>query len=154
MLSVYPFGSGSLYTASFAVTASHADKVERISYVYTASNAGTVLYPQSGSRAKSVCLITGAEYLKMQISQSFNYVEVCAGACGCDNIGLYYGPTISNACVGNTTIQLFKEPCTDYIYTGNTCASAVAFTGYTRSIIPNTYNYHLNGVYQGNFVCP
>lgn len=78
MLRVYPFGSGSLYTASFATSASYAVSASAIGYVYSASSAATILYPQSGSRGKSVCLITGAEYLVMQANIGLNYVEVCA----------------------------------------------------------------------------
>lgn len=154
MLKVYPFGSGSLYTASFAATASFAISASLLNYAYTSSYAETVLYPRSGSQGKNACLITGAEYLTMQANKLLNYVEVCTGACGCDDIGPYYGPTIAQACNSTNTIGLFRDPCSDYIYTGNTCVSAVAFTGYTRSATPNTYNYHLNGVYQGNFACP
>jgi hypothetical protein len=77
MLAVYPFGTGSLYTASYALSASYAASASTIPYVYTASAAGVVLYPQSGSSGKSVCLITGVEYVKLQVSSSFNYVEVC-----------------------------------------------------------------------------
>ena len=76
MLAVYPFGTGSLYTASYALSASYAASASTIPYVYTASAAGVVLYPQAGPSGKGVCLITGAEYVKLQVSSSFNYVEV------------------------------------------------------------------------------
>jgi hypothetical protein len=62
MLSVYPFASGSLYTASYAISASYAASANFIQYVLSASNAATVLFPQSGSRGKSVCLITTDQY--------------------------------------------------------------------------------------------
>lgn len=62
MLSVYPFGSGSLYTAKHAVTASFAISASLIDYVLTASNAPTVLYPESGALGKSICLLTQAQY--------------------------------------------------------------------------------------------
>lgn len=62
MLSVYPFGSGSLYTAKHAITASYAISASRIQYVVTASNGNTVVYPQSGSRGKSICLLNSEQY--------------------------------------------------------------------------------------------
>lgn len=65
MLSVYPFGSGSLYTAKYATSASFAISASLIDYVLTASNAPTVVFPQSGSRGKSVCLLTTAQYNTM-----------------------------------------------------------------------------------------
>lgn len=74
MLSVYPFGSGSLYNASYAVTASYAVSASFIKYVISASNAATVLYPQSGSRGKSVCLLTKAQYEEMI---ALNKMEIC-----------------------------------------------------------------------------
>ena len=77
MLSVYPFGSGSLYTASYAVTASCAVSASFIKTVISASTAGTVLFPQSGSRGKSVCLISYAEYLALQAGSGSGYVEFC-----------------------------------------------------------------------------
>ena len=77
MLSVYPFGSGSLYTASYAVTASHAISASFIKTVTSASTAGTVLFPQSGSRGKSVCIISAAEYAALQAGKIEGYVEIC-----------------------------------------------------------------------------
>lgn len=77
MLSVYPFGSGSLYTASFAVTSSVMISASMVDYVYSASSAGTVLHPESGSRGKSVCLITYGEYLVLQAQKEAGYVEIC-----------------------------------------------------------------------------
>jgi hypothetical protein len=62
MLSVYPFASGSLYTAGYVVTASQADGVQLIRYVTSASTAATVLYPETGPRGKGVCLLTAAQY--------------------------------------------------------------------------------------------
>lgn len=62
MITVYPFGSASLYTSSYAVTSSFATSASLISYVFTASNAATVLFPESGSRGKSVCLLTPAQF--------------------------------------------------------------------------------------------
>lgn len=77
MLSVYPFGSGSLYTASYAVTASCAVSASFIKSVVSASTAGIVLYPQSGSRGKGVCIITAAQYEILQVGIGDGYVEIC-----------------------------------------------------------------------------
>jgi hypothetical protein len=74
MLSVYPFGSGSLYTASYAITASYAHTASFIKYVTTASNAATVLYPQAGPPGTGVCLLTMAQYQEMI---AFNKREIC-----------------------------------------------------------------------------
>lgn len=65
MLSVYPFASGSLYTAGYAVTASQADNVRLIRYVTSASTANTVLFPETGPRGKGVCLLTPEQYQLM-----------------------------------------------------------------------------------------
>ncbi len=65
MLSVYPFGSGSLYTASYAISSSYAISASFIAYVISASNAATVLYPQAGVRGKSVCLLTKTQFDEM-----------------------------------------------------------------------------------------
>jgi hypothetical protein len=77
MLSVYPFGSGSLYTASYAVSASCAVSASLIRTVVSASAAGIVLFPQSGSRGKSVCIITAAEYDTLRAQSASGYVEFC-----------------------------------------------------------------------------
>lgn len=74
MLSVYPYGSGSLYTASYATTSSFANNVQFIAYVTSASNADTVLLPESGSRGKGICLLTTEQYLLMV---STGRVELC-----------------------------------------------------------------------------
>lgn len=74
MLSVYPYASGSLYNASHAITSSYAIKANYIAYVISSSTATTVLFPQSGSRGKSVCLLTTAQYLEMV---STGKVEIC-----------------------------------------------------------------------------
>lgn len=74
MISVYPFGSGSFYTASYAITSSFASRVARISYVTSASRADTVLFPESGSRGKSICLLTTDQYLLLSSS---GRVETC-----------------------------------------------------------------------------
>lgn len=74
MKSVYPFGSGSLYNAAYTITASYAVSASFIKYVVSASNVTTVLYPQSGSRGKSVCLLTSAQYDEMI---TLNKMEIC-----------------------------------------------------------------------------
>lgn len=71
---LYPFGSGSLYRASYAVTASFATSASLLSYVFTASNAQSVLYPQSGSRGKGVCLLTPAQFTTLVAS---GQLETC-----------------------------------------------------------------------------
>lgn len=62
MISVYPFASGSLYTASYAVSTSFATSASFVEYVFTASNAGTVLFPVSGPPGKGICLLTEAQF--------------------------------------------------------------------------------------------
>lgn len=65
MLKTYPFASGSEFTASFAVTASHTISASSAGdYVITASSAGYVVNPRSGSSATvNMCLITYEQYL-------------------------------------------------------------------------------------------
>lgn len=75
MLSVYPFGSGSLYTASFAITASYAQQTQRYLYVESASVAGKVLYPRPGAMGKGVCLLTTQQYLALKANPS--WLEIC-----------------------------------------------------------------------------
>lgn len=65
MRSVYPYASGSLYTASYATTASFANRVSFIQYVTSASNAQTILFPESGSQGRGICLLTTEQYLLM-----------------------------------------------------------------------------------------
>lgn len=64
MLNVYPFASGSLYTASYAVTASYTTNVLSIGYVPTASYAVEGKGPK-GFRGKDICLITLDQYFKL-----------------------------------------------------------------------------------------
>lgn len=75
MLKIYPFGSGSFYTASNAVTSSFATKASLIAAVFTASQASVVLEPTSGSRGKGVCLISYEDYQRMK--SNFSLLEVC-----------------------------------------------------------------------------
>lgn len=75
MINVYPYASGSLYTASYAITASYSVSASFINYVFTASKADTVLNPRSGSLGLGVCLLTTEQYY--EISGSNTRVEVC-----------------------------------------------------------------------------
>lgn len=66
MIKVYPFASGSEYTASFAISSSFAQNINSLGYVLTASNAATIQSPTSGSPASvNVCLITYDQYLQL-----------------------------------------------------------------------------------------
>lgn len=65
MLKVYPFASGSEYTSSFALTSSYSPSASLIQYVTYADTAKTVLTEVSGSRGKSMALLTWADYQKM-----------------------------------------------------------------------------------------
>jgi hypothetical protein len=77
VLKVYPFATGSEYTASFAVTASHAISASSAGYVATASTAGYIENPRSGSAASvNLCLITYAEYLLL-INNPGTKIERC-----------------------------------------------------------------------------
>lgn len=75
MLSVYPYASGSFYTSSYAISSSYANSAQYIAYVNTASNAATVLNPRSGSRGKSICLISTDMYVLLQTNLSL--IENC-----------------------------------------------------------------------------
>jgi hypothetical protein len=75
MINVYPYGSGSVYIPTHAITASYAESARFIKNVTSASNAGVVLNPRSGSRGKSVCLLTTEQYLL--ISGSVTKIEQC-----------------------------------------------------------------------------
>lgn len=74
MISVYPYASGSFYTASYAITSSFANSAQFIARVTSASNAATVQFPESGSRGKGICLLTIDQYLTMIAT---NRVENC-----------------------------------------------------------------------------
>lgn len=76
MIKVYPFASGSEYTASFAVSSSYAVNVASAGYVYSASKADVVLSPVSGSSAAvNVCLITYNQYLEMLANPGTKYEQ-------------------------------------------------------------------------------
>lgn len=74
--SFYPFASGSQYTASFAVTSSHAISASLLSYVNTASVApqGTI-GPRGLRGANDICLISAEQYFFLRNNPS--YKEVC-----------------------------------------------------------------------------
>jgi len=75
MKNVYPFATGSAYTASFSLTSSFAENAEKIQFAETASNAGIVLNPTSGSDAAvDICIITYQDYLRILSGSHF---EVC-----------------------------------------------------------------------------
>ena len=77
MINVYPFGSGSVYTASFALTSSYAVSASFLNYAISASKAEYVLNPQQGIRGKSVCLITYAEYQDL-LANPLTRIESCS----------------------------------------------------------------------------
>ena len=76
MLQIYPYASGSFYTASFAISSSFATTAQGIDYVLTASIADTVINPTSGSAALiNICLITFEQYQAL-LQTTGNY-EIC-----------------------------------------------------------------------------
>lgn len=74
MLQVFPFGSGSFYTASYAISSSYATNVKSIGYVETSSYAVEGKGPK-GYRGKDICLITLDQYFKLYDTASL--VEIC-----------------------------------------------------------------------------
>ena len=74
MNQVYPYGSGSAYTSSFALRAGWAPAADYIQYTLSSSTADIVLFPESGSRGTSVCLLTYPQYLDMVATGK---VEIC-----------------------------------------------------------------------------
>jgi len=76
MISVYPFGSGSLYTASYAISASYAPSASLYVPVVTASYAGKILYPRSGSTGKGICLLTQAQAIELYASGQTK-IDIC-----------------------------------------------------------------------------
>lgn len=62
MIRVYPFASGSLYTASYALAANYAISASLIDYVPTASVAGVGAGPTGQAASINICLITYNEY--------------------------------------------------------------------------------------------
>jgi len=74
VLQVFPFASGSLYTASFAITSSHALQIGSIGYVPTSSYAVEGKGPK-GFRGKDICLITQDQYFKLY--ETYSLMEDC-----------------------------------------------------------------------------
>lgn len=74
MISVYPFGTGSLYTASYAISASHAISSSFIGYAVSASSATTVITSVQGPVGNGICLLTLAQYWDMVNN---NKLETC-----------------------------------------------------------------------------
>jgi hypothetical protein len=72
---VYPFASGSEYTASYAISSSVAVNVGVVEFVFTSSVAGNVINPISGSPADTdICILSWEEY---QLLLSGSHYEVC-----------------------------------------------------------------------------
>jgi hypothetical protein len=61
-LYMYPFASGSLYVASYAVTSSYATSARLADTATSASTADLILTPRSGSLGTSICLLTTSQY--------------------------------------------------------------------------------------------
>lgn len=74
MLQVFPFSSGSLYTASYAISSSYASEALLLDYVSTSSFSVDGKGPR-GFRGKDICLITADQYFKLLESSSL--MEVC-----------------------------------------------------------------------------
>lgn len=75
MLKVFPFGSGSEFTASFAVSSSFAQTALKYQAAETSSLAGTVLTPISGSKPEvDICVITFSQYQQILAD---THVENC-----------------------------------------------------------------------------
>lgn len=75
MLKVFPFGSGSEFTASFAVTSSFSQTAVRYQIAETSSIANTVLTPISGSKPEvEICVITFEQYQQILAG---THVENC-----------------------------------------------------------------------------
>lgn len=73
---IYPFASGSDYTASFATSASYAITASYLDYVTTASNAIAGISGSKGLRGNpDICFITVDQYFKLLFTSSLQ--EVC-----------------------------------------------------------------------------
>lgn len=78
MIKVYPFASGSLYTASYAVTASYSSTATFLIGSISASTAEFVVNPESGSRGMpDICYIRYDQYLLL-VSGSGSLREDCS----------------------------------------------------------------------------
>jgi hypothetical protein len=66
VLKVFPFGSGSEFTASYAISSSFAQSALKYQAAQTSSNAGLALTLVSGSRpAVEICVITYSQYQQL-----------------------------------------------------------------------------------------
>lgn len=73
---IYPFASGSDYTASFATTSSYAISASYWDTVYTASNAIDGISGSIGLRGNpDICFISASQYFEMLLNP--NLQEVC-----------------------------------------------------------------------------
>lgn len=79
MITIYPFASGSLYTASYAITSSYTVSASLINFAITSSTTDTVLFPRSGSRGNGICLLTTNQYeiLSSSIGSLTPLTETC-----------------------------------------------------------------------------
>lgn len=62
MLQVYPFASGSFYTASFALSVKYAISASSINYTDTASRADSGQGVSGSAAAINICLISYTDY--------------------------------------------------------------------------------------------
>lgn len=73
---IYPFTSGSEYTASYAITSSFATSASYWDYVFTASSAISGVSGSKGLRGNpDICFITVDQYFRMLFTSSLQ--EVC-----------------------------------------------------------------------------
>jgi len=72
----YPYASGSLYSASYAISSSYANVANYLYYVHTASFAISGTSGSKGDRGTpGICKITYEQYLQLQANPSLK--EVC-----------------------------------------------------------------------------
>lgn len=76
MLSVFPFGSGSLVTASYAISASFAQSASFLNHVTSASVALSGNSGAQGLRGIDVCLLTFEQY--QQLYDNPSLIENCS----------------------------------------------------------------------------
>lgn len=73
---VYPFTSGSEYTASYAISSSYATSASYWDYVYTSSYAIAGISGSKGYRGNpDICFITAQQYFQLLHTSSLQ--EVC-----------------------------------------------------------------------------
>lgn len=75
MLQAFPFGSGSLVTASYAISASFAENASYLAYVTSASVAVNGTSGSQGPRGTDVCLLTFEQYEQLRDNPSL--IENC-----------------------------------------------------------------------------